>query len=133
MLTMPDVKTAKKEKPQELTETAALEQRLEEILSKVKGAGEVEVMVVFKDNGRENLAVDTQYSQDADGKIKSEKTTVLGNGKEAVVVQKTIPTVQGVIVIAQGAYDSQVRENLKKAVEAALPVMSHRIEVLAGE
>ena len=56
MLTMPDVKTAKKEKPQELTETAALEQRLEEILSKVKGAGEVEVMVVFKDNGRENLA-----------------------------------------------------------------------------
>ena len=114
-------------------ETGQLETRLEKILSGVKGAGNVEVMIVFKDSGRENIAMNTKYSEDGDGRSSSEQTAVVSSGKEPIVVQKNIPQVQGVIVTAQGAEDETVRENLKKAVEAVLPVLPHRIEVLPQE
>ena len=111
----------------------SVEQRLEEILSGIKGAGNVKVMVVFKDDGKENLAMNTEYYEDGDGSIKTNNTAVIGQNKEVVVVSRSIPEVQGVIVTAQGAENPQVKENIKKAVTAALPVASHRIEVLAGE
>ncbi len=122
-------------KAEEKPETAEshIEERLEEILSKVKGAGKVEVMVVFKDNGRENIAMNVKKSQDGEGEFQSEETAVMGSDDKAVVIQKNIPEVQGVIVTAQGADNPQVREDLKRAVEAALPVLPHRIEVLPGE
>lgn len=109
------------------------EQRLEKILSGIKGAGNVRVMIVYKDSGKENIAMNTEYSEDSDGSIKTQNTAVLGGNKEVIVVQKSIPEVQGVIVTASGAADAEVRDNIKKAVAAALPVMSHRIEVLIGE
>ncbi|MBQ3054029.1 MAG: hypothetical protein IJC89_03900 [Clostridia bacterium] len=106
-----------------------IEIRLEKILSGVQGAGQVEVMIVFKSDGKEDIAMNTQYSRDEDGKIKSEQSAVLSSNREAIVVQKKIPDVQGVIIIAEGADDEEVRENLKKATVAVLPVLSHRIEV----
>ena len=119
--------------PKETTEEISLERRLEEILSGVKGAGKVDVLVVYKDDGKESIAMNTEYSEDSDGRVKSQKTAVMSSGKEAVVVSKSIPQVQGVIVIAQGAEDENIRKSLKAAVEAALPVMPHRSAVLAGE
>lgn len=120
----------KKVESKEYTE---IEERLEKILSQVKGAGEVNVMVVFKDNGKDSLAMNTEYSKNSDGSVKTNSTAVLGQNKEVVVVQKYIPEVQGVIVTAQGADSPKVRDELKKAVVAVLPVAVHRIEILQGE
>ena len=99
-----------------VTETTMVEKRLEEILSRIKGAGNVRVMIVFKDDGKENIAMNKEYSQDSDGSVKTQTTAVLGENKEVVVIQKSIPEVQGVIVTAQGANCSEVRENIKKAI-----------------
>ncbi len=115
------------------TETDFTEKKLEAILSGIKGAGNVKVMIVYKDNGKENLAMNTEYSEESDGSIKTQSTAVIGGNREVIVVQKSIPEVQGVIVTAQGAESPGVRENIKRAVAAVLPVMSHRIEVLTGE
>ena len=117
----------------EQTSAETVEQRLEEILAGIKGAGSVKVMVVFKDDGKDNIAMNTEYYEDSDGSIKTNNTAVTGQNKEVVVVSKSIPEVQGVIVTSQGADNPAVKENIKKAVAAALPVPSHRIEVLVGE
>ena len=77
--------------------------------------------------------MNTEYSEDSDGSIKTQSTAVIGGNRDVIVVQKNIPEVQGVIITAQGADNQSVRENIKKAVVAALPVLSHRIEVLTGE
>lgn len=113
--------------------TDNLEQKLENILSQIKGAGKVKVLIVYKNDGTSNLAKDVEYTQESDGSTVNKSVVVMGKDKEAIIVQKNIPDVQGVIVTAQGAGDEDVRENIKKAVVAALPVMSHRIEVLTGE
>ena len=128
------------EKEEKSAETSApaesgyfeIENRLEKILSGVKGAGEVEVMIVFKDDGRENIAMNREYQRDGE-RVKSGETAVLTSGKNAVIVKKNLPEVQGVIVTAQGAGDEKIKENLKNAVAAALPVAYHRIEVLEKE
>ena len=125
--------TEEKTTAAEPAENEKVERRLEEILSGVKGAGNVRVMIVFKDDGRESIAMNTEYSEDSDGSIKTQSTAVLGENKNVIVVSRSIPEVQGVIVTAQGAENPQVREDIKKAVLAVLPVHSHRIEVLVGE
>lgn len=114
-------------------DSSDIEKRLEKILSGIKGAGNVEVMVVFKDDGREDIAMNREYSKDGEGSVKSGETAVMTSGRNAVIVQKNLPQVQGVIVTAEGAADEKVRENLKNAVAAALPVAYHRIEVLEME
>ncbi len=133
MLAFSGEKSPEEKTIQTQTEEASIEKRLEEILSGVKGAGRVRVMIVYKDNGKENIAMNTEYSEDSDGSIKTQSTAVIGGNRDVIVVQKNIPEVQGVIITAQGADNQSVRENIKKAVVAALPVLSHRIEVLTGE
>ncbi len=127
----------KDEKPPLSGEVSAnnseIELRLEKILSGIKGAGKVEVMVVFKDDGKEDIAMNREYQRDNAGMVKSGETAVMTSGRNAVVVQKNLPNVQGVIVTAEGANDETVKENLKNAVAAALPVAYHRIEVLEKE
>lgn len=114
------------------TDCEKLEGRLEDILSDVKGAGKVKVMIVFKDDGKENIAMNSDY-ENSDGKIQSKSTAVMTSGREAVVLSKSIPEVQGVIVTAEGAENEDVKENLKKAVVALLPVLEHRVEILPME
>ena len=81
----------------------------------------------------EDIAMNREYSKDGEGSVKSGETAVMTSGRNAVIVQKNLPQVQGVIVTAEGAADEKVRENLKNAVAAALPVAYHRIEVLEME
>ena len=125
----------KKEQPEAplQTDSAVIEARLEKILSGIKGAGNVEVMVVFKDDGKEDIAMNREYSKDGEGSVKSGETAVMTSGRNAVIVQKNLPQVQGVIVTAEGAADEKVRDSIKNAVAAALPVAYHRIEVLEQE
>ena len=98
-----------------------IEKQLKSILSSVKGAGNVEVMVTLEDDGQTIFAAD-------------EKTYVLkndaGGGESPVVLKKSRPAVSGVLVIATGAKDAETKNELLNAVRAVLGVKAHRIEVL---
>lgn len=111
-----------------------IERRLEMVLEKVEGAGKVSVFVSLEDYGA------TDYAKDLKEKVKetqteSEQTTVMkGSGSAAAPVVSRIasPKVKGVIVVAQGAKNEYVKENLASAVESALAIMPHRIKILEG-
>jgi stage III sporulation protein AG len=47
-----------------------------------------------------------------------------------VMVREIKPPIKGVLIIAEGAYDSTVKANLTKAVEAGLGIPSYKITVL---
>ena len=53
------------------------------------------------------------------------------NLKSPVVKQSILPEIVGVIVVAEGANNIAVKENLIKAVEATVNVPSHRIQVFS--
>ncbi len=114
-----------------------IEKQLKSILSSVKGAGNVEVMVTLEDDGQTFFAADEKSdSQIKDGAKQNtgEKTFVLkndaGGGESPVVIRKNRPAVSGVLVLASGAKNAEVKNEILNAVRAVLGVKAHRIEVL---
>jgi stage III sporulation protein AG len=94
------------------------------------------------DRGPETVfAVDSQTSssilqeEDAQGGTRYQTSqtrndqTLVVTGKP-VVVTETIPTVRGVIIIAEGGGDLRVRDALMRATSGLLGVGIHRVHVL---
>lgn len=116
-----------------------LEERLATVLSNIRGAGKVEVMITYE-TGTEivpAMSVDTQNStstgQSSSTTSQTESSapaTVSDSGKnEPIVLTEIRPTIRGVIVIAQGAADIGVALDLQRAVQTVLGVTPDSIEV----
>ena len=111
-----------------------LERRLERVLEKVSGAGEVSVFVSLEDYGATDYAKDSREILKQE-QSESEQTTVMkgsGSASSPVVTRVASPKVKGVIVVAEGAANATVKANLAAAVEASLAIMPHRIKILEG-
>ena len=121
----------------------ALEQELIRILSKIRGAGRVDVLVTYETNGEIVTATVRQTDEDvrnADGTGGSETSRSLrevtepatvetDNGHIPIILYEKEPVVRGVIVVAEGASDFSVRQKLEAAVHAATGIPIDRIEV----
>ena len=122
------------------------EEKLEESLLCVEGAGEVRVllyvgeseeMILVKDGAEE---VSDTTETDASGgsrhisESRMEKTvvrTVDERGQNVPLVVKTIaPSVEGVVVIAQGADQAQVRRDIIEAIQVLFDVDMNRISII---
>lgn len=126
-----------------------LAKRLQRILSAIEGAGEVEVEVVLAAGTRneyavrENLTERRTQERDSSGGTRSTSETtkqeelaevsVSGSagGDAPVVVVARQPEIAGVVVVAEGATDANVREQLSRAVHTLLGIPLHRVEVFA--
>lgn len=124
-----------------------LEKKLEGILSKINGAGEVSVMVSYSNEVLKQPMTDVKTTttvvseKDSNGgERKTEETSTEenviyeqnGNNKTPMLKQNVLPTIIGVIVVADGAGNTNVKENLIRAVTAAVDVPNHRIQVFAS-
>lgn len=123
-------------------DTSDTEKRLEEILEKLDGAGEVSVMIYYSNTGERIVASDskTRSEQETRGEEMNavsedkEKSTVLygGSGNERpFVTEERLPKPSGVLVIAEGAENEKVRYEISEAVRALLGLMPNRIKVSA--
>ncbi len=121
-----------------------LENKLSKMLGEMEGAGEVKVMITFKNTG-ENILVSKNKtteniineSDNAQNKTQSEKNVEQDyvyyesdTGNQPYVAYINQPEINGVIVLAQGAKDKQVASTITLAVEALLDVPIHKIQVL---
>lgn len=120
-----------------------VEKRLEEVLSNIRGAGRVEVMITYETGPELVTAMSTDTNTNrsesvGDGKqsnteqeTQSQKpATVSGSGGSSpIIITEKQPSVRGVIVIAEGASDLMVRTNLQRAVQTVLDVPVGSIEV----
>jgi stage III sporulation protein AG len=120
------------------------EKKLKEVLQTINGVGEVSVMVNL--DSTEEVVVEknrnrqTQTTREADKgatrDINSESTqeqVVMekDGGNERPVVMKTIkPKVRGVVVVASGANNLQVKAWILEAVQRVLAVPSYKISIL---
>lgn len=109
------------------------EERLEEILSDIDGAGKVSVMITYYGTGEKSLAYEitessSNTSRDGFGENENsiDKKAVLSNG-EPLITEESYPKVKGVVVTAEGADDAAVRLKLLKAVSTVMDVGEHRV------
>jgi stage III sporulation protein AG len=118
-----------------------LETQLEQILTQVQGAGQVQVMVTYESGPEivpavktdtQNSSTDSTSGQNTTSTTQnSEPVTVQGkDGTEPMVLLQKEPVVLGVLVVAEGASNLEVRLRLMEAVQVALQIAPDRIEVL---
>lgn len=131
---------------QTVDEIMELEQRLGQILSEIEGAGHVRVMITGVSDGEVVHAYNQieesslQEEQNETGivnktdEIRREQELVFMDGDSGrrvpVVTKKYRPEIRGVVVVADGAGSSTVRQNITKAVEVLMGIPAHRIQVL---
>lgn len=143
LMLLPAEKNTAKSEPQKVSEESFAEYKsnmendLRKIISDIKGAGKVSVMITLGDNGNTYFATDeTDSTSERNGEKSREKQTrhilksVASNVDEPLVRGKTPPQISGVLICAEGADDAKVKNNIVCAVEALVGVKSHRVEVL---
>lgn len=119
-----------------------LEERLEELLRKVSGIGDVQVMITLKSSAETVVLKDSPYTSatteesDSEGgqrtvtQTEQGEETVLANGNEPYVIKQIEPEVQGVVVIAEGAGDLAIAAEITEAVEVLFELPAHKVKVM---
>ncbi len=122
-----------------------LEQKLEAVLSRIDGAGRVEVMITLEDAGESVVEKDTvgevsdRQESDSAGASRTERDTKTtretvyaeGDSKKTPFVGKEkTPKIAGVLVVAQGGENTMVKQNISEAVMALFQIEVNRIKVV---
>lgn len=126
-------------------ETENTEKRLAAILGQIAGAGRVSVTLTYADRGQTEYAVNMnntrrETEEQADGELRatreevqSEEPVLLDANRNALVLREMEPQVLGVLVVADGAGDGNVRRVITEAVVGLLGVPAHRVIVCQGQ
>lgn len=128
------------------TYISELESRLENILRKVQGIGDVEVMITLKSTGEKIPLKDAPYTQekleedDGEGgsrtsnRIQKDESTILvtdENGNtQPYILQERKPEVEGVVVTAEGGDNVFVIKDIIEACEVLFNIPAHKVKVM---
>lgn len=114
-----------------------LERELEEFLSSVAGVGKVKVLIYMKNSQEYIVEKDIPMSNSVNGEnseLRKEETTVYTtneNGSEVPFITQTKkPTVDGVVISAEGASNEAVKLQIVRLVMALYGVEANKVEVL---
>ncbi|MGE5405348.1 MAG: hypothetical protein ACM3PP_10485 [Candidatus Saccharibacteria bacterium] len=122
----------------------SIENELNQVLQEIDGAGLVTTRVTLASDGEKSYASndrrETRKTQekDPDGTTRSiteeniDRELVMANSA-AVPVENKSPVIKGVLVVAEGAADPAVAENLAQAVTGLLGIDASRVRVLPME
>lgn len=109
------------------------EQMLAEILSKVKGAGEVQVLLTTAQGEQTIYQTDDDISTEEAGGSTRRNTVIVSDAQRSqsgLIQQINPPQYLGAIVVCQGADDPSVRLAIVEAVSKVTGLGANRISVL---
>ena len=128
--------------------TNELELKLEEILSKIQGVGEVNVFINYSESSEiipmynENTKISNTQEEDTSGGTRtieesdSQKEIIYeeNDGEKTPITQKVVePKIEGAIITAKGAGNADVKSSIIQAVEAVTGLATHKIQVFEME
>ena len=123
--------------PQEIhLDETPIEELLSQILSKVSGAGRVEVMLNVAQGEKTIYQVDRDISEGTSGLTDKEQTVTLTDGQRnqyGLIQQVNPPIYLGAIVLCQGADDPVVKLSIVDAVSKITGLNANQICVLKME
>ena len=121
-----------------------LERKLEGILTKIQGVGEVQVFINYSESSEviamynENSKVSTTEESDTSGGTRKIQETDTQkdiiyeevDGEKTPITQKIVqPKIEGAIITAKGASNINTKTNIIQAVEAVTGLATHKIQV----
>lgn len=112
---------------------ASMEDRLEEVLGQIKGAGRVEVMLSIR-AGAETIYQINEDSTESEttGSLQTKVVTVTDGDRNQMGLVKQVkpPVYLGAIVVCQGAEDPAIQLAIVNAVSSVTGLGADRISVL---
>lgn len=132
------------ENKEEDSKSDDLEMKLENILAKINGVGNVKVLVTYSQTSRvipmydEDSTQTTTEETDSSGgtritnEISSKKDIIYEekeDGKSPITQSVVSAKIEGAIVTAEGAQNAEVKTNIIQAVEAVTGLATYKIQV----
>jgi len=110
-----------------------LENKLNNVLSKISGVGNVNVLVTLETGFSYEYATDTETKTTTSGgnEITVTTETIIMVSNQPVIVKEFYPKIKGVVVVAEGAENFNIKMNILTAVETILEIERDNITVLA--
>ncbi len=121
------------------------ENQLKEVLEQIVGLSDVSVMINLAETERHVYEKNTNMKQqntdetDREGGTRKvedhsrdEQLVIVRNGdkEEPILIQKEKPDIRGVLVVAKGVENAQIKGWVVEAVSRVLDVPSHRVSVM---
>lgn len=118
---------------------------VEQVLSRISGAGQVTVSITYRCGPRQEVVQDVSQTsrrteeKEPGGNVRvteEEQKTVQAvmarpqGQDQPVISRQEAPEIAGVLVVAEGASDPRVRETLFRAVQTLLGLPAHRVQVV---
>lgn len=125
-------------------ENENIEERLENILSNIKGVGKSKVLLTYSTTNQivpmydEDSSKSTTEEKDSGGgtrivnesNVKKDIIYKESDGIKTPITQSIInPKIEGAIITAEGAYDEKIKTNIIQAVEAVTGLATYKIQV----
>lgn len=121
-----------------------LQNNLKNILGKIKGAGQVEVLITYTQTSElvplynETVKESVTEETDSTGGVRTIEQkdnnkevvyTEESGGKQPITQKVVMPQVEGAVILAEGAGNAEVKNSIMQAVEAVTGLSSHKIQV----
>jgi len=125
--------------------TTYLEEKLEAVLGEMEGVGKVKVMITLSDYGEAVVEKDTVdvtgsvSENDSNGgsrnsferEVRSETVQIENDeGTYPYVEKEILPSIEGIVVVAEGGDNAVVVSQISKAAMALFPIEAHKIIVV---
>jgi len=109
----------------------ALEEKLENVLSDIEGAGRVNVAITVS-SGFVNQYAYEETSKDTLSSSNTSTNLILVND-EPIIISQSYPTIAGVLVVAEGGEKLKVKLDILSSIQTLLDVANENITILSGE
>jgi stage III sporulation protein AG len=110
----------------------SLEEKLEVLLSRIEGAGQVSVLLTEKEGSQTLYQTDSQTDADDSGSRRTDDTVLIEdeNRTESGLVRQTLgPVYRGAVILCQGADDPTVKLAVVEAVRCVTGLGADQISV----
>ena len=110
----------------------SLEERLEALLGRIEGAGQVSVLLTEKEGSQTLYQTDSQTDADESGSRRTDDTVLIEdeNRTESGLVRQTLgPVYRGAVILCQGADDPTVKLAVVEAVRCVTGLGADQISV----
>lgn len=118
---------------EQTAEKIDLEDKITQILNQISGVTEASVIINYSNNGNNNIVYDTKQTMNDEGTVLSVEKSVAYNeesGRKTAIIQMyNTPSVEGVIIVANGVENSEIKQKIATAIGNLLGVASYKVQV----
>jgi len=109
-----------------------LENKLESVITRVKGVGETDVVITLEKGFEYIYATEEETKTTSNGTSITSSSIVMVDG-QPVIKEEIYPIVKGIVVVAYGAEDISVKMSIISIIQTVIEIDNTKINIISGQ